>query len=107
MIPDKVKFTGLEIDPREILSPRKVLDGTYPSDWTRYQFELPHETFQGVRNLDRWLETAIHGRWGSYMVFASDALRFVVVFESVSDAVMFKLMDGETAWLSSDELRVI
>jgi hypothetical protein len=98
MIPEKVQYTGLEIDPQVIHSPRKIMTGTYPTDWVRYQFES-HE-WVSTRNIDPYLERILVGRWGSYTVNHDDTngTTVVIVFELVTDAVMFRLKGGETAW---------
>jgi hypothetical protein len=65
---------------------------------------FPHNgTLQG---LDRWLTENIHGR---YAVTVFEVVRegtlcpiVVIAFESVQDAVMFRLKEGETAWHPKD-----
>ena len=96
MIPDKVSFTGLDLDPREIHEPRKLFDMPYPVDWVRHQFTLVHPDYGFTRKLDRWLEKNIDGRWGSYV--SSSGQICVIYFEKLNDAILFRLKDGENAW---------
>lgn len=101
MIPDTVKFTDLEIDPRAIMTPRKYFRGVYPLDWTRHQFTVKGAFGIDLRTIDRWLEANIAGRWGSYV--AADSRTVVILFELLTDAIMFRMKDGETASLSGDQ----
>ncbi|RYF13341.1 MAG: hypothetical protein EOO77_15670 [Oxalobacteraceae bacterium] len=75
-----------------------MFNGTYPSSWVRHQFKLPPEAYAQLRLIDRWIESNLEGRWGSYSVFAHDAVTCVIAFEKVTDAVMFRLQGGERAW---------
>lgn len=103
MIPDKIHYTDLEIDPQAVLNPRKLTNAIIPDDWTRHRFILDHEHGgKPIRLLDQWIEGNIYGRWASYSVYASDGIHIIVWFEHLNDAVMFKLKGGETEWLSSE-----
>jgi hypothetical protein len=98
MLPAKIHFTDLELDPEAVLTPRKMFDGTYPSTWVRHQFDLPLEAYGHLRNIDRWIEANLEGRWGSYSVYTFGAVTFVIAFERVTDAMMFRLRGGEQTW---------
>lgn len=98
MIPTKISFTDLELDPEAVQSPRKIFQGTYPSSWVRHQFQISIESYGQLRSIDRWIETNLEGRWGSYSVYGFDAITVVIAFEKVTDAVMFRLQGGEKAW---------
>jgi hypothetical protein len=98
MLPSKIHFTGLEIEPDALLTPRKMFQGTYPADWVRHQVLLPIEAYGSLRNIDRWIETNLEGRWGSYSVYGFDGVTLVISFEKLTDAVMFRLQGGENMW---------
>lgn len=98
MIPDKITFTGLELDPDSVSGPRKLFEGTWPAAWTRHQFELPLESYGHLRKIDRWIEQNLEGRWGSYSLYGFENVTYVIAFEKVTDAVMFRISGGEKAW---------
>lgn len=104
MIPEKVSFTGLEIDPRDVHSSRKVFSGTYPSSWTRYAFTVPANKWVSMQDIDRYLENNIVGHWGSYITRDSNNNNLVViVFEHLTDAIMFRMKGGEKEWQIKEE----
>lgn len=98
MIPDIIRYTGLDIEPQAILDPRKHR-GPIPASWTRVRFEYGGGRLHGF---ERWLMTNINGRFAYYEYNAStpDGIKQIVVvaFEDMPDAVMFRLKEGETAW---------
>lgn len=96
MLPESVRFTGLTLDPKEILYPRKHFNGSYPPDWVRHQFTREYDGRANLKTLDGWLEKNIVGRWGSYSHYKGGTIEFIVLFEKINDGLMFKLMDGET-----------
>ncbi len=99
MIPETVSFTGLELDPKSVIEPRKQFQGVYPASWVRHQFTLDHNLYPNLRKLDRWMEQNLEGRWGSYSQYGFEGVVMVIAFERVTDAVMFRLMGGERAWM--------
>ena len=103
MLPEAVRFTGLTLDPKDILTPRKKLVGTYPLDWVRHQFTRDYDGRSTLKMLDAWLEKNIVGRWGSYTHYTGGAVQFVILFEKINDGLMFKLMDGENEAFSGHE----
>ena len=103
MIPATVKFTDLDLEPITALEPRKKFQGTYPVEWIRHQWSLSFDVAGDLKMLDRWLEANMLGRWGSYRAYGTDTVKFVVLFEQVTDAVMFRLKGGERAFLERDE----
>lgn len=102
MIPERISFTDLELDPA-VMQPRKKFAGTYPAEWVRHQFTVDHSLYPNLRKIDKWLEQNIEGRWGSYTQHGYDGLVVVIAFESVGDAVMFRLKGGEKAWSLADQ----
>lgn len=98
MLPDRINFTGLELDPKEFFTPRKITQGVFPEHWVRHQFDLSHDLYFSMSRLDRWIEMNLNGRWGAYSVFTMRALIVVILFEEVTDAVIFRLQGGERAW---------
>lgn len=98
MIPDKVLFTDHEVDPRTVLTPRKLFNRPIPAEWTRHQFMVPdgYRLNLSLRTLDQWIETNLVGRWASSSLYTDEGDIFIVVhFERQNDAVMFRLRDGE------------
>ena len=96
MLPAKVEFTGLIVEPLSVLSGR-IVSGPIPTEWTRVRFEL--QNGGSVEKINRWLHSNINQKWASYIVPLRNGVRVAVIaFESDSDAVMFRLKGGETAW---------
>jgi hypothetical protein len=42
MIPLKLRFTGLELDPMDLLQSRQLRDSPIPEEWTRIRFEMEY-----------------------------------------------------------------
>jgi len=97
MIPSTVRFTGLEIDPMKIIQGRQVRSKPIPLSWTRVRFEADHTA--SLEKINRWLNDNINDKWHSYMMPMGFGNRVIVIaFENSSDAVLFRLKSGETAW---------
>jgi hypothetical protein len=124
MRPEVIRFTGLDLTPEQALFPRKRTTGIYPAEWVRHQWIAPVDyassapanfaqlqvasigpspNLRGLARLDRYIERTLLGQWGSYCVSTPDGLKYVVLFEQVPDAVMFRLRGGERAFLRSEE----
>lgn len=106
MIPQITKFTGLAINPRELLYPfggRKQHCPPPPS-WVRVDFNLEYRQQFSNRlisdSVDLWISKHMTGRWSSYTSQASN-IYMVVYFELEDDAILFKLMGGDKAALDS------
>ncbi len=96
MIPRTVHFTGLEVDPISLIKGRQH-KGAIPPHWPRVRFES--DGIFSLDKLNRWIGANISGRWQTYSVARGFSKRTVVVaFEDDSDAVLFRLKGGETAW---------
>jgi hypothetical protein len=94
--PAVIKYTGLEIDPEAILEGR-ILRGPVPTTWRRVRFEIDQSG--SLERVNRWLTANLQAKWASYIVSINFGSRVVVVaFEDDTDAVMFRLKGGETAW---------
>lgn len=94
MIPSKVCFTGVEIDPEELLYEHtaRLVKSPYPSHFTRLEFTSPDHTINSLYATNNWIRQNVFGRWGSYI---SENMKTVVLFfEDDSDAILFKLLDG-------------
>lgn len=100
MIPETINFTGLSINARDLLNGRgaRKAAAPYPSDWTRVEFQTDFFESKRLERIDAWLEKTIGSKWGSYQ----QGSQIVVMFESDDDAVLFKLMGGDTAWKQED-----
>lgn len=102
MTPENVAFTGLDLDPRALLQPRKSNRPFVPPHWVRLQFSVPPEG-GAIQQIDRWLERRIHGGWSSRLHHRGISCVVVLHFEDPNDAVMFRLMDGETRAFQPDD----
>lgn len=100
MISKTVRFTDLELDQQELLHGiSRKHTGPFPIGWTRHQFEIKNVFDDPLPKIDSWLLKNIDGRWGSYSVsFEAGVRTIVIAFEDVTDAVLFRLKDGETTW---------
>lgn len=100
-----VKFTGLTINASELLGSfggRKV-KAPFSAGWTRIEIPLPSFNYgvNYVDMMDDYVSTKLCTRWGTYVDFSKQSI--VVFFEDSEDAVMFKLMDGASAFLNKEE----
>lgn len=102
MIPTTVRFTGLTLNPLDLLygyGGRKA-NFTPPAHWVRVEFASDHSVERGlVRGLERvdsWIASNTAGKWVSHESRYGSTI--VVLFEDDNDALLFKLMGGETAW---------
>jgi len=96
MMPATVRFTGLDLDPMGTLNGREK-KGPIPSSWLRIRFES--DQGGNINKINKWLSANISGQWASYLVPLRFGVRVVIIaFESDTDAVMFRLKSGETAW---------
>jgi hypothetical protein len=93
MTPETVAFTGLELNPREMMWSR-VVPGPYPADWQRIVIKTPDFN---TRPLTEWLLENVNGRFGIIVAYPQVAL----FFEDMHDAILFKLKDGNDAWMDT------
>lgn len=98
MIPEKVRFTGVTIAARDLLYGYEGRKATLPcpATWTRLEFDIDGFYDNVLGKVDSWICQSINGRWGSYIGHGGH--KAVVFFEDDNDAVLFRLMSGETAW---------
>lgn len=91
MFPEDVKFSGVDIDPRQLFRRRK---GYIPADWTRHQFtaEVSHVDIHGV---GRWIEERLNGKWAAHSFPCREGSIVIIGFEHANDAIMFRLLEGE------------
>jgi hypothetical protein len=100
-----VKFTGLTLNASDLLGfyGNRKIKGPFPAEWTRLEIPLNH--FEYGTNytdmMDEYISSHLSTRWGTYMDFTRQ--KIVVFFEDSEDAVMFKLMDGASAFLNKEE----
>jgi len=104
LIPTVVRYAKgeFEVDPRSLLERRHM--GPIPLDWTRHQFVTDGNYSDMV--LTTWLTDNMHGRFSVSSTSITKGFLVVVGFEQVNDAVMFRLMDGETAWQESQLVQI-
>jgi hypothetical protein len=108
MLPSSIAFTGSEHQPLSILESKRVTKG-WPSSWTRHQTTTKSFIDDRSSVFDRWMDENMTNRWGSYSVFMGESGEIITVFafESVSDAVMFRMLDGENAWRNTGEMNFV
>ena len=99
MILQTVHFTGFDVDPISLLEPRRLL-GTIPVDWPRIRFDTDHNY---GKQFDKWLLGSMNYRYAFYTVRLGGHRTVVVAFERATDAVMFRLKNGERAWAENFE----
>lgn len=108
MIPETVRFTGVTIPTKELLfgyGGRKVYF-TPPANWMRVEFDVS-DVLNGQRPMDAvdaWIEKTISGNWASHLIRHGSTI--VVLFEDENDALLFKLMGGETAWKEEPQAKL-
>lgn len=98
MIPETVRFTGITIPTADLLfgyGGRKVYF-TPQAHWQRVEITHDQRIGRELDRIDAWLGKTIAGRWASHYIRHGTAV--VVLFEDENDALLFKLMGGETAW---------
>ncbi len=103
MTPKIVKFTDFEeIDPRVFW---KQQIRPIPLDWIRYQYEIKNYAGDDPQwSISEWLSDNIEGCWilnyyTEYNIsddISNVKLIVVLGFEKNMDAVMFRMLDGET-----------
>ena len=97
MMPSLVRFSGgIEIEPRLVINRR--YDGPTPSHWMRHQFFVESLFSDPEWQLNEWLANNIVGRWTITSEIMADGSIVVLGVEDATDAVMFRLLDGDTAW---------
>lgn len=94
MTPTVIRFTGFDFDPKVLY---RRLKAPTPAEWVRYQFCV--ENYDDPEwSLVEWLTNNLYGRWTLNCKMTMDGYTVVIGFEQDNDAVMFRLMEGETAW---------
>jgi len=97
VIPALIRYSGgIELDPRRVICRR--LRAPTPPDWLRHQFAVDGLYSDPEYTLTGWLENNLVGRFTINSQACTDGMLVVIGFEQATDAVMFRLMDGETAW---------
>jgi hypothetical protein len=98
-----VRFTGVTLNASDILrtyTNRKTL-GPFPGNWERVEVSIDHQHYgvDFVAKMDQYIAANFESKWG---VYKNDALnKLVVFFADGNDAIMFKLMGGDTAYLKN------
>jgi hypothetical protein len=91
MLPQSIQYTGLSLNPREMIWSR-VVEGPYPAHWARIVVRV--EGFN-QRPLTQWTLENTNGRFGLIQQFP----KIVLYFEDTNDAILFRLKDGQEAYL--------
>ncbi len=95
MIPPVVRFTGLDIRPEEL---NRRVKGPIPLHWTRHQFLLEDDYVDPEWSMTSWINRNLTGRWTISSFHGLKGTIVVLGFENGNDAVMFRFLEGETAW---------
>jgi hypothetical protein len=98
-----VRFTGVTLKASDILgqySGRKAT-GPFSPEWERVEINLSAHLYgvDHVGLMDEYIANKFENRWGVYHNSANS--RLVIFFEDGNDAIMFKLMDGASAYLAN------
>ena len=99
MIPEKVCFTEFEIDSASLLfehGPRYIKNPA-PAHYARIEFTVLEYVANILYGVNTWIKNNLSGKWSGYML--ENTQDVVLFFEEASDAIMFKLMEGEKAWI--------
>jgi hypothetical protein len=103
VIPASVKFTGLTVDPLDIIDRRR--EGPIPMEWTRHQFMV-----EGYNDptyaLTGFINANLGGRWSINVANTTEGTIVVLGFERGNDAIMFRMLDGETEWKAFESARI-
>lgn len=93
MIKEKVEFTGLEIDTRELLG--REISPPWPKNF--YLLPIVNKNYSynfSVENIRKWLSKNTTGRYGVIRIHASTNSindSTIVAFEDPNEAMIFKL----------------
>lgn len=98
-----VRFTGVTLNASDILrtySNRKF-KAPFPGDWERVEVNIASHLYgiDFVAKMDSYIAENFDNKWGVYKNDA--ACKLVVFFEDGNDAIMFKLMGGDSAYLEN------
>jgi len=99
----EIHFTGFVFDATDLLTPQPA---AIPPAWRRIRFETENGRLRHLilARLHSWLSVNMTKQWICYAVppirSVSENTQTIVVvaFEDDTDAVMFRLKGGETAW---------
>ena len=105
--PKEIKFTNFVMNEHDLkrVSTAGITTPVTP-EWSRVHFTVPTSR-DAVTAVYDWLEQNCSGMWSSYKYYESNGTgghsfsseyRMIVSFESVDDALLFKLRDGHLAW---------
>ena len=106
MRPKSIHFTELDIDPRDLLSRYRNVAPPWPGDWIRYCCQLKETYTDPLPQVNAWLNSNIIGRWGAYSMpvnIITGHWNVIILFESVNEAIMFRLKGGSTVWTKKED----
>jgi len=109
MLPANVKFTDLEINTEKLVDVvSRCIDLPVPISWKKITVNNIDNNFEN--EILSWIQETLEGRWAYYMLFEhilpkdkkkfrgrSTNLKLVLFFESVNDAILFKMLSGHNA----------
>jgi hypothetical protein len=96
MTPKKVFFSGLAIDPADLIS--RVHYGVIPQEWHRHRFYSDAVIY----HINQWLTENIEGRWAILASFRNGMREITIAFEHAYDGSLFVLGDGARQCSSLD-----
>src|SRR5476651_257808 len=99
----EVRYTGVTLKAYDIIrtySNRKT-NGPFPGNWERVEISITEIVYgiDLIAKMDLYIATHFESKWGVYKNDTSNKL--VVFFEDGNEAIMFKLMGGDTAYLKN------
>jgi hypothetical protein len=97
----RMEFTGLTVDVSDLLVFREC-SGPFPTSWSRATTMINGFPPVALRPLRSWLVTNALGRFG---IVGQTHGRAALYFESLQDAIRFRLIDGaEAPWQQEQQL---
>jgi hypothetical protein len=99
MTPLRVSFTGLDVDPADLMD--RVHHGVIPATWHRYRFIA---AYAPISEINRWLQQNIEGRWAIFTSYSNGNREITIAFERNYDGSMFVLSDGAQQCCISSEI---
>jgi len=108
---ETIQFTGLEVETSKLFNLSRKIKGACPETWTRVMLIIP--PLSNYALIDKWIDVNLTGKYYSYHYDRSlthsskkeklTGMCIVYRFEHKNDALMFKLMGGNQAYLDEYE----
>lgn len=97
MKPDKISYEGITYTSDQVLGRR--VERPIPEDWSREFFVVDSAFTDPKKPLCEWIERNFDGLYTVSTFQTLKGYAVIIGFESVTDAVMFKMIDGHKKWV--------